>query len=211
MQNIKIAVNSTDESLEIQQLLIELGYVWESCGTEIQKGINIPKYDFCTEHGFIRLTRKLKAETGAKLITLNDLREMVRIKMAENEIIFGAEAMNLALQGHPVQYREVSGSGNRWRDFSKVSWSIEELTSSNFQFRRKPSKILLNLELPVPFKPDVGDPVFFLSPTSSSGWDYFIFNGDDESEKLKIRFGAWRTKDQIEIVVDRMKILGVMS
>lgn len=209
MQNLKIAVNSTDESLEIQQLLIDFGYVWESCGANIQSSLNISRYDFCTEHGFIRLTRNLKVETGAKLITLNVLREMVRLKKAEKEqdLISGADALRALADGEDVQGTLDFKLWANARDYGLDEF-LDPNTSFKFRLKPKHHTVKLEIEVPAPFKPKAGEMVWCLNEFSENGYEARTAY---ESDDFVANLAYWRTEAEIKIVVEQIGKLKVVS
>lgn len=218
MQNLKIAVGSTDESLEIQHLLFNLGYVWESCGANIRSSFEISKYDFCTEHGFIRLTRNLKAETYSKLITLGVLREMVRLHKEENAMVLGddlttmqelekikevglisgADALRAIADGENVEVRAL---GANWIDAKNSNHPFGMFFDKDFEFRFKPHTVKFEIEIPPPFEPENGEHYWFICPYQESGYSWGHFYDGDH----RIQFGAWRTEDEVKVVVKQME------
>ena len=82
MKNLKIRVANKAESKEAQELFLELGYVWRTCGKNINNTIKIEDQDLCTEHGFICITEFFN-ENQYKEITLQELRDMVNQEQDE--------------------------------------------------------------------------------------------------------------------------------
>ena len=75
-------------------------------------------------------------------------------------------------------------------------------------FRLKPQTIKLELELPKPFEPEVGQEVWFIDDNSKCGYSRSAEYGSD----IYSYFGWWRTEDEIKQVVEQLrKIRGTNS
>ncbi|UUG68534.1 hypothetical protein [Acinetobacter phage TCUAN1] len=111
------------------------------------------------------------------------------------------EAAEAHLEGHPVQFMLANG------DFiditSDTTLGIFE-KDGGYSFRLKPQTIKVELELPMPFEPKVGDIYWFLSPFYSTGYDYCTFT-NDSSDKLHVQYGAYRSEDDVKKAVEQLR------
>ncbi|EJD6060259.1 hypothetical protein ACY2LX_003502 [Acinetobacter baumannii] len=71
-------------------------------------------------------------------------------------------------------------------------------------FRLKPQTIKVELDLPKPFEPKVGDIYWFLSPFYSTGYDHCTF-ANDSSDKLHVQYGAYRSEDDVKKAVEQLR------
>ncbi|MDO7444223.1 hypothetical protein Q5X61_10775 [Acinetobacter baumannii] len=75
------------------------------------------------------------------------------------------------------------------------------------KFRLKPQTIKVELELPKPFEPKLGEEVFYINDTNKHG--YCV---DEHQAHYNYNFGVWRTEDEIKQVVEQLrKIRGTNS
>ncbi|AXX53894.1 hypothetical protein [Acinetobacter baumannii] len=99
---------------------------------------------------------------------------------------------------------------NNWQDDIE-SLKIEDIKSGHYQFRLKPQTIKVELELPKPFEPKVGDLYWCIAMTNLRGYTQKVYKDDGDDECL-IHLGAYRTEDEIKQVVDQLrKIRGTNS
>lgn len=132
-------------------------------------------------------------------------------------LISGAEALRALIDGHEVQGRLENQV--QWTDINPKSDDTlvkSFLTEKNrigirCYFRFKPQTIKLELELPKPFEPKVGDIYWFLSPFYSTGYEHCTF-ANDSSDKLHVQYGAYRSEDDVKQAVEQLrKIRGTNS
>ncbi|QXF07462.1 hypothetical protein [Acinetobacter baumannii] len=129
------------------------------------------------------------------------------VQPQDPDLISGADAMIAAIDGKDVEYEWIEGSGN-WRSFNDEEWSAEDLKSGGYRFRLKPQTIKVELELPKPFEPKVGQEVWFIDDNSKCGYSRSAEYGSD----IYSYFGWWRTEDEIKQVVEQLrKIRGTNS
>ncbi|EXC04138.1 hypothetical protein CAT49_00255 [Acinetobacter baumannii] len=111
------------------------------------------------------------------------------------------EAAEAHLEGHPVQFMLANG------DFiditSDTTLGIFE-KDGGYSFRLKPQTIKLELELPKPFEPKLGDLYWFISPFYSTGYDHCTFT-NDSADKLHVQYGAYRSEDDVKKAVDQLR------
>ncbi|WP_289333171.1 hypothetical protein [Acinetobacter baumannii] len=117
------------------------------------------------------------------------------------------EAAEAHLEGHPVQFMLANG------DFiditSDTTLGIFE-KDGGYSFRLKPQTVKLELELPKPFEPKVGEWFYYLSAEHEDG--YGSRRMHDDTPKYLMSLGAYRTEDEIKQVVEQLrKIRGTNS
>ncbi|MVM70809.1 hypothetical protein [Acinetobacter baumannii] len=138
-----------------------------------------------------------------------DLRRGLKaIPKAEKDpaLISGADALRALADGKEVEYLEVSG---KWRDAKFLTANV--LLVGDFSIRLKPQTIKLELELPKPFEPKVGDLYWCIAMTNLRGYTQKVYKDDGDDECL-IHLGAYRTEDEIKQVVEQLrKIRGTNS
>lgn len=108
-----------------------------------------------------------------------------------------------------VQYLHDDEPYGRWTTITDHLWSQYHLgmfldPDTKFKFRFKPQTIKLELELPKPFEPKVGDIYWFLSPFYSTGYDHCTF-ANDSSDKLHVQYGAYRSEDDVKKAVEQLR------
>ncbi|MDC4790770.1 hypothetical protein NQ839_00840 [Acinetobacter baumannii] len=122
-------------------------------------------------------------------------------------LISGAEAL-ANVHKHIVQYLHDDEPYGRWTTITDHRWSQYHLgmfldPETKFKFRLKPQTIKLELEIPKPFDPKVGEEVFYLNDTNKSG--YCV---DEHQAHYRYNFGVWRTEEEIKQVVEQLRKLG---
>lgn len=118
------------------------------------------------------------------------------------ELISGKEALIALANGEVV---EVLYLGNiQWYEVSMAEPLLTFKESGN-NFRLKPRTITLNgIEVPAPFVPKVGDIYFIIHPAFKHGYTSNTFT-DAERHRDFIKYGAWRTLEEIKLVVDALR------
>ncbi|HCA5057770.1 hypothetical protein M4D47_17875 [Acinetobacter baumannii] len=139
------------------------------------------------------------------------------IKPQDPALISGADALRALIDGHEVQGRLENQV--QWTDINPKSDDTlvkSFLTEKNrigirCYFRFKPQTIKLELELPKPFEPKVGEEYFYLNSGRESGFAKKLHDGE-KLDYMTTQFGAWRTEDEIKQVVEQLrKIRGTNS
>lgn len=143
-----------------------------------------------------------------------DLRRGLKaIPKAEKDpaLISGAEAKLAWANGKDVQISHKDLDGIDWTDLhGSLMLSVFE-ADHMYIFRLKPQTIKLELELPKPFEPKLGDLYWFISPFYSTGYDHCTFT-NDSADKLHVQYGAYRSEDDVKKAVDQLrKIRGTNS
>jgi hypothetical protein len=128
-------------------------------------------------------------------------------------LISGADIPSLIKKGESVQFRSAFNvqGGGEWKDLNierdEEEFSLGDLINTRFEWRLKPQTIKVELELPKPFEPKVGDEVFYINDTNRSG--YCV---DEHQAHYNYNFGVWRTEEEIKQVVEQLrKIRGTNS
>ncbi len=122
-------------------------------------------------------------------------------------LISGADVPALIKKGESVQFRSVFSvqGGGEWQDLNlerdEEEFSLGDLINTRFEWRLKPQTIKVELELPKPFEPKVGQEVWFIDDNSKCGYSRSAEYGSD----IYSYFGWWRTEDEIKQVVAQLR------
>lgn len=127
-------------------------------------------------------------------------------KPQDPALISGAEALDALKAKKEVEYCG-EGLNDSW--LSAETLPVVYFLTDSFRFRIKPQTIKVELELPKPFEPKVGEVYWFISPFYSTGYDHCTF-ANDSADKLHVQYGAYRTEDDVKKAVEQLrKIRGV--
>nr|WP_240489330.1 hypothetical protein [Acinetobacter baumannii] len=131
------------------------------------------------------------------------------IKPQAPALISGAEAKLAWANGVDIQIKNVNCVN--WYDLDESKYNLDIFDNVRVDFRLKPQTIKLELELPKPFEPKLGDLYWFISPFYSTGYDHCTFT-NDSADKLHVQYGAYRSEDDVKKAVDQLrKIRGTNS
>lgn len=130
-----------------------------------------------------------------------------KTQTTENEqgLISGADALRALADGEDVLWKAHSDSIACAKRFIEHPPYLALALDPNcdYQFWIKPRTIKLEIEVPAPFEPKMGDKYFFLS-SNGYGYDGTTFSNDD-LDKEHLIFGAWRTKEEVKQVVAALR------
>uniref|UniRef100_A0AB39C920 Uncharacterized protein n=1 Tax=Acinetobacter phage vB_AbaM-SPB TaxID=3236747 RepID=A0AB39C920_9CAUD len=73
-----------------------------------------------------------------------------------------------------------------------------------YKFRLKPQTIKLELELPKPFEPKKDETYWYLTTSTSKGYDWNQFQSV-MGDEFYCQFGAWRTEAEAKQVVEQLR------
>ncbi|EPX3864269.1 hypothetical protein ACWY7A_003565 [Acinetobacter baumannii] len=121
-------------------------------------------------------------------------------------LISGAEAFTYLIGGNNDVQTKLNDT-EKWRDVpTGMSWAA--FANPDRKFRLKTQTIKVELELPKPFEPEVGQEVWFIDDNSKCGYSRSAEYGGD----IYSYFGVWRTEEEIKQVVEQLrKIRGTNS
>ncbi|WP_119690593.1 hypothetical protein [Acinetobacter soli] len=137
---------------------------------------------------------------------ISDLKPIQKPQL-EQGLISGADALRALADGKEVEY--LYGKNN-WLSVIEMQVMITAFTGSKFKFRLKPRTVKLEIEVPAPFEPKNGEDFYYLDCTSDNfgGWAKTSWrNIESDSFKNNTAFGAWRTEEEIKIVVEQLRKL----
>ncbi|QLB34866.1 hypothetical protein RKQ56_05930 [Acinetobacter baumannii] len=123
-------------------------------------------------------------------------------------LISGAEALRALADGKSVQW--ISKDFPEWDDLDIWNANTRNflnekcINDGGFKYRLKPQTIKVELELPKPFEPKAGEWYFFVSTENECGYSTDKFEGL-ERDVLQTQFGAYRTANEIEQVVEQLR------
>ncbi|EOH6307838.1 hypothetical protein ACMAV5_002003 [Acinetobacter baumannii] len=133
-------------------------------------------------------------------------------------LISGADALRALADGKDVEYNWLNQKSSQWmlisdelKQFSLYGILNGITEFGAIKFRLKPQTIKLELELPKPFEPKVGDLYWCVAMTNLRGYTQKVYKDDGDDECL-IHLGAYRTEEEIKQVVEQLrKIRGTNS
>ncbi|EPF6219486.1 hypothetical protein LNJ60_004090 [Acinetobacter baumannii] len=118
-------------------------------------------------------------------------------------LISGAEAKLAWAKGEIVEY--FRKSRDEW--FEVKGNTFVSVFDTAEKLRIKPQTIKLELELPKPFEPKVGEEVWFISDDHGCGYSRY-----EHGEHSTYVFGCWSTEAEVKQVVEQLrKIRGTNS
>lgn len=126
-------------------------------------------------------------------------------------LISGAEALRALADGKEVDVHESTYKNEVWFNLKETKFTPAEILAEKVRnkpytltFRLKPQTIKLELELPKPFDPKLGDIYWFISPFYSTGYDHCTFT-NDSADKLHVQYGAYRSEDDVKKAVEQLR------
>lgn len=127
--------------------------------------------------------------------------------LKDSNLISGADAL-ANVHKCIVQYLHDDEPYGRWTTITDHLWSQYHLgmfldPDTKFKFRLKPQTVKVELELPKPFEPKVGEWFYYLSAEHEYGYGFRIMH-DDTPEYL-MNLGVCRTEDEIKQVVEQLR------
>ena len=114
------------------------------------------------------------------------------------KILYHEDMLLALLAGKEVEFWD--DLTNQFKLFSVETHSLEMFHQPKRKFRLKPETVKLQIELPKPFKPKVGDKYYYLDVRSLTGYNCDWFDGT-VSDMQNTMYGAWKEKSDIESVV----------
>ncbi|UJQ43495.1 hypothetical protein [Acinetobacter phage vB_AbM_WUPSU] len=122
------------------------------------------------------------------------------------DLISGAEALRALADGVKPEEIEVIFSNGYATSFistdGKVGFIVRHLNEK--MFRLKPQTVKVELELPKPFEPKIGEKYWYLKLLGGNDYDWACFFGNENDSYFQ-RFGAWRTESEIKQVVEQLR------
>lgn len=123
-------------------------------------------------------------------------------------LISGAEAKLAWANGVDIQIKNVNCVN--WYDLDESKYNLDIFDNVRVDFRLKPQTIKVELELPKPFEPKVGDTFYYLNDGEECG--YVKCEHDWAFDPNELNFGAYRTEAEVKQVVEQLrKIRGTNS
>lgn len=118
----------------------------------------------------------------------------------EHGLISGADAKLAWAKGDELQIRETGTT--KWKPLTD-KYSLMVFDYDRYELRIKPRTITLNVEIPAPFEPKMGEKYYFFT-SNGYGYDGSNYSNDHLDEEY-LMFGAWRTEDEIKQVVAALR------
>lgn len=131
----------------------------------------------------------------------------------EQGLISGADALN-DYSNAQVSYDFGNGE-YKWFPLDQCEFSIPQILKGHNDaydsfalakliFRLKPRTITLNIEIPAPFEPKVGETYYFITTSNSQGFDFTEFE-DSDGDKLYMQLGAYRSASDASKAFEAMR------
>lgn len=117
-------------------------------------------------------------------------------------LISGAEAKLAWANGVDIQIKNVNCVN--WYDLDESKYNLDIFDHVRVDFRIKPQTIKLELELPKPFEPKVGEIYWYLTILEPKGYDWTEFRSSEDC-RFYCQLGAWRTEEEIKQVVEQLR------
>ena len=122
-------------------------------------------------------------------------------KLNEQGLISGADALRALADGKEVECRAYE---KNWINVDNKQHPLSLFFDDYFQFRLKPRTITLNVEIPAPFEPKVGETYYFITTSNSQGFDFTEFE-DSDGDKLYMQLGAYRSASDASKAFEAMR------
>lgn len=135
-----------------------------------------------------------------------------------NDLISSKEAFIELSEGRSFLWRSPKWSNSEtWHDvLTGLSLSAEEIATSTHHredtgtsqpiiFKKTPIIFKKEIEIPGTFKPAEGDKFYTLCNDRTSGYDSYIYYNNAACNNIILNCGAWRTEDEVKIVVNAMR------
>ena len=171
-------------------MLNALGYVWVPTTNDSEASLLKAHWIIAESSGDIvySSTDSFVDYDSYEEISLCKLQELVaQNKSSEQGLISGADALRALADGKEVERK----LGIGWCDDVK-KLSAETILHGVSELRIKPRTITLNVEIPAPFEPKMGETYYFITTSNSQGFDFTEFNNSD-GDKLYMQLGAYRS------------------
>ncbi|MGQ1316570.1 hypothetical protein ACT400_12905 [Acinetobacter baumannii] len=164
---------------------------------------------------FYVFSKELKGWDKSRAVNINT-EGLVKKGIEKDPALISGDVALANVHKHIVQYLHDDEPYGRWTTITDNLWSQYHLgmfldPDTKFKFRFKPQTIKVELELPKPFEPQVGEWYFFVSTENDCGYSTDKFEGLDR-DVIQTQFGAYRTANEVEQVVEQLrKIRGTNS
>lgn len=126
------------------------------------------------------------------------LMDLIQKPTIEQGLISGADALRAFADGKEVEWKDENGI---WWALGGA-WTLNQIINSMGgieALRLKPRTIKLEIEIPAPFEPKVGEEAWCLDGSALNGYRKVIFDDFD------LGVGFWRTEEEIKQVVAALR------
>lgn len=119
-------------------------------------------------------------------------------KVNEGKLISGKEAELAWANGETIEFHYAD---TIWAELPSCA-QLSIFDDEEIKFRLKPRTITINgIEVPAPFEPKDFEECWVLSTRNANGYGWLNYSVDESS----IKFGAWRTEDEVKQVVAALR------
>ncbi|HFF2858377.1 TPA: hypothetical protein ACGCCS_000739 [Acinetobacter baumannii] len=163
------------------------------------------KWLYLDERHYVYLNYQWDLPTG-EFLERYELKPIEKSQPQDPALISGVEAYDLIGKRVEVEALCFQKNGTfKWEDAKYLPAC--DILNDGFDFRLKPQTIKVELELPKPFEPKVGEEVWFISDDHGCGYSRY-----EHGEHSTYVFGCWSTEAEVKQVVEQLrKIRGTNS
>lgn len=122
-----------------------------------------------------------------------------REKAQEQGLISGSDALRALADGKEVEFSLDEGIWENPKDL-QIDYFLNDVA----EFRLKPRTIKLELEIPAPFEPKLGETYYFITTSNSQGFDFAEFD-DSDGDKLYMQLGAYRSASDVSKAFEALR------
>lgn len=119
-----------------------------------------------------------------------------------SELISGADVKIAWAKGQDLQI----DTGSGFEDLTD-NYYLAVFDRESNKFRLKPQSVKLEIEVPAPFEPKVGEEYYYIYSHSERGYAQDVF----KENRITNQFGAWKKESDIKIVVEHLRKLGALK
>ncbi|MCJ8918527.1 hypothetical protein [Acinetobacter baumannii] len=164
------------------------------------------KWLYLDERHYVYLNYQWSLPTG-EFLERYELKPIEKSQPQDPALIGGADALRALADGKEVEAN--NSDFGYWIDARNLG--VKDFFEDIHIFRLKPQTIKVELELPKPFEPQMGDRYWIIHPAFKRGYTEGMFGEADKHEAFQ-QFGAYRTEDDVKKAVEQLrKIRGANS
>lgn len=142
--------------------------------------------------------------------TVEALEDYVKLQLKQRDqkqnvvVLNGEEALKLYMKGLELEVTDLEDDYvNVWIPVTDVT-VLGTFLDQRYKFRVKPEPkietVEITLNIPKPFTPECGEKFYYLTNVFERGYSSSIYTS--ESDSYLYQHGAWRTEDEIKLVVE---------
>jgi len=156
-------------------------------------------YKTCNDVFYV-FGERLKIWDKSRAVSINTAGLEPKGKVEKDQgLISWVDALRALADGKEVEFEH---DKHGW--VNCLGLNIEQVIGGLFKLRLKPKTIKLELGIPAPFEPKVGEDYFYINSCRDTGYAMKLHDGK-QMDVEAIQFGAWRTEDEMKQVVSAFR------